>query len=1253
VERLEQADGVVVQGPPGTGKSHTIANIICHYLALGKRVLVTSKGEPALAVLRDHIPETIRPLVISLLTSEREGLKQLGDAVDKIAAEVADLDAAALRRKIADLQRRVEYLHEHIAALDHDLRAWAERQFRPVAFFGNALTPDQLARQVLDGRERYGWLTDDLGADDRFAPQFSESDIANLRAARRTAGADLVYLGERLARVEGLPTIDELARLQSDLVQFQALDSQLSTGAIAPLAGSDDETLASARSLRDFAHALHAMQPLFSVPWLAAMKRLWQVPAGDERPIVLDLMAVWLAEVERLEQTRQRLLAVPVDLPAEAIGSAPVREAVGRAAEGRRPFRWLAVGKEVRRWVEAIRVAGEVPATREAWQAVADHLDLLAETRGAAARWTVLAAEVGGPPVTGKEAGGLREMADLARQIAHVRTVALEDEPRFTALLPTVIARGFDPDTLCGTPSELERLVAVLDHHLEHARLRRVISARDKLFNEVAGCGGPVGDRLRAFVDETLGDPAQDPAAVGHAWGRLRAEVERVQILAEDLAEIDRVTTRIADSGAPHWAAALCEQPATDDDPLLPVDWRTAWEWARAWGYLQAIDGRQALQGLSVDRLRAEDDLRHATERLVEQLTWLRLKEGLTPDLGAALQAYLTAIRRMKRGTGIRAPRFRRDAQKAMATAHRAVPCWIMPHWRVSESLPAELGSFDLVIIDEASQSDAWALPSIVRGKQLLVVGDDKQVSPSDVGIKDADIRDLEHRYLREVPYGNLFLSGSSIYAWGRAVFATDALVLREHFRCVEPIIAFSSRHFYPDGLLRPLRIPKPSERIDPPLVDIFVKGGYRPPRNDVNPPEAHCIVAEIKALAADPRFQGRTIGVVSLLGHDQAHLIQEQLIAELGEEVYMRHKIRCGDAMTFQGKEADIVFLSMVADSANLRAVAGTLFEQRFNVAASRARDRMYLVRSVTREQLRSQEDLRAKLLDHFASPLRQDTAEVGHLRERCESDFERAVFDTLVARDYRVTPQVRVGRYRIDLVIDGTDDRRLAVELDGSQHHDVEQWQHDMSRQRTLERMGWRFWRCWASSYYADPEACLADLTTTLNSMGIAPLGAKEVVVGRYTEHRVVEPGDGGVSGSKGDAEGDGTGLDGSRHGEIVPVADAAAPGSADGELSSRDDPGSTPADRRGQTSLAFGEDNLRVEIGDTVGFERVDAPGEVRYVQINAGRGDPRAGTISPHAPLAVELLSKRRGDEVEVHLPQGIRRLRIVEIDRPRT
>src|SRR5699024_10856164 len=77
-----------------------------------------------------------------------------------------------------------------------------------------------------------------------------------------------------------------------------------------------------------------------------------------------------------------------------------------------------------------------------------------------------------------------------------------------------------------------------------------------------------------------------------------------------------------------------------------------------------------------------------------------------------------------------------------------ALPCWIMPHHRVSESLPPELGIFDLVIVDEASQSTLAALPALFRARQILVVGDDKQVSPDHVGLAMDQANARAARYL-------------------------------------------------------------------------------------------------------------------------------------------------------------------------------------------------------------------------------------------------------------------------------------------------------------------------------------------------------------------------------------------------------------------------------------------------------------------------------------------------------------------------
>src|SRR3546814_824128 len=117
-----------------------------------------------------------------------------------------------------------------------------------------------------------------------------------------------------------------------------------------------------------------------------------------------------------------------------------------------------------------------------------------------------------------------------------------------------------------------------------------------------------------------------------------------------------------------------------------------------------------------------------------------------------------------------------------------------MPEWRVSEQLPPNLGAFDLVIIDESSQSDIRALPAIMRAKKVLIVGDDKQVSPSPVGIETRKVTQLTLTYLNGLPFAEQMDPATSLYELGGMMFPGKTVMLREHFRCVEPIIRFSSR---------------------------------------------------------------------------------------------------------------------------------------------------------------------------------------------------------------------------------------------------------------------------------------------------------------------------------------------------------------------------------------------------------------------------------------------------------------------------
>jgi hypothetical protein len=118
-------------------------------------------------------------------------------------------------------------------------------------------------------------------------------------------------------------------------------------------------------------------------------------------------------------------------------------------------------------------------------------------------------------------------------------------------------------------------------------------------------------------------------------------------------------------------------------------------------------------------------------------------------------------------------------------------------------------------------------------------------------------IADLRNRFLLGKPHGELMTPGGSFYDLAQVVFAGNSVMLKEHFRCVPAIIEFSNREFY-GGDIRPLRLPKSNERLDPPLVDVFVKGGFR--RGDINDPEAKAVVDELEHIIADPQFEGRAL---------------------------------------------------------------------------------------------------------------------------------------------------------------------------------------------------------------------------------------------------------------------------------------------------------------------------------------------------------------------------------------------------------
>ena len=496
---------------------------------------------------------------------------------------------------------------------------------------------------------------------------------------------------------------------------------------------------------------------------------------------------------------------------------------------------------------------------------------------------------------------------------------------------------------------------------------------------------------------------------------------------------------------------------------------------------------------------KTESDLRDVAAQIIEAETWAAQRERTGLKAKQALGGFVETMRKIGKGTGNRnrVAKLLRDARELLASARRAVPVWIMPLSRVYDSFDPRETKFDVVIIDEASQSDVTALAALYLGREHVVVGDDQQVTPDAVGQRIGEVERLIGTELQGIPNSHLYDGQTSIYDLAKISFG-GVLALREHFRCVPEIIQFSNHLSY-NNAIRPLREPF-SSPVRPAIIPHRVRG-FREASAKTNEVEAEEIASLVVACLADAAYEfndlGKpaTFGVISLLGDEQALLIENMLRVRLSPDIFARRRLLCGNAAQFQGDERDVIFLSMVdgpPDDGQLRMLdAGPrdLFKKRYNVAVSRARNLLWIVHSLDVDSHLKSGDLRRRLLEHARDP-QALLREMEVHGSRVGSPFEKEVMQRLVAAGYRVRSQWPVGAYRIDLVVEGLN-RKLAIECDGEKWHTPEQLQDDLERQAILERLGWIFVRIRGSLFFRNPDAAIAPVFAKLEHLDIEALG------------------------------------------------------------------------------------------------------------------------------------------------------------------
>lgn len=570
--------------------------------------------------------------------------------------------------------------------------------------------------------------------------------------------------------------------------------------------------------------------------------------------------------------------------------------------------------------------------------------------------------------------------------------------------------------------------------------------------------------------------------------------------------------------------------------------------------------------------------------------------------------------------------------RRAGRSLQQLKPCFMMGPLSVAQYLEQGHLQFDLVVMDEASQlRPEDALGAIARGKQLVVVGDPKQLPPTNFFDRLMEDEDDEREAASAVVEGVESILGVCEHLY------RPVRTLRWHYRSQhESLIAFSNSQFYEDRLVV---FPAPVKRNSSLGVNHrFINDGVYADRRNI--PEAERVVDAVMEHMKQ-RAQ-ESLGVVTL-NQTQRELIEDifdrrskgnQSVAQFvdfhkkaGWEFFIKN------LENVQGDERDVIYISTTfgrPPGANVvRKNFGPINRpdgwRRLNVLFTRARRRLDLFTSLRASDVMSPEERvplgRKALHDYlvFAKTGLLPAVAGQATGKDPDSDFEVAVARALEQAGFEVEPQVGVAGYFIDIGVKHASrpgEYLAAVECDGATYHSsLSARDRDRIRQQILETLGWkgRIIRVWSTDWYADPHGQIRRLSEFLHERlaQTPPL--------TYVEQISVEE----------DEELTAATSPGERPAEIAPikVREIAPPAAAQAEL--------------------------LVEVGDLVTYAVQTPTGEEKVtVQIVDTASNPRMNLVNELSPLAQALIGLCSGDEGQLVVQgHGPRKLRVVSIKRP--
>ena len=1045
VEASGRDQDFVLEGPPGTGKSETIANIICHNLALGRKVLFVAEKMAALHVVYRRMEKVgLDHLCLELHSNKAnkkavlEQLKVASDRRDGAQSEGWVESVRTLKKKRDRLNSFVKELHKK-------------------SIYGLSAR-DAIARDVLYKNKHSLSLVWPFGFD--ASPVKSSKELDQMLEAVKLAA--LAY--DDISRLNPSRFSILKARRWSNAWQNQVVDCLIR------YKSAVNDLFPSAEILASSFNISLSDNTIVKVSRVSSLVEL--IESAESNPLsylvakgVRDL----LDSLEKLSEAKkefdQTLIAIGHGSSPEILANSPITE-------------WMAIYNAAKdNWLKCFFAKLKInrSAKKIGYEKFKDFSILTDIDKG----WRLH--EVIIPLAMPFEEDKIWQGWDTTSE--NLSAAAVRGRSVHT-LLSDVIGLTDDPAVVLAAVKS--NLIDGRDF-LDNSKLVNYKNQFKQYWNAYAS----VAEEARTLdldFDDTLSfeivNPAIDEliasASKFKAWSEWIAAKEaadgyQLNVLTEGL----EARTILSDDAEDQVLTAFCRWVA----PLL-IDKSDVLCQFKASSHEQLIHEFRELDA----------EVSNTTSDYVAAIAAQAVPDPFAKDAPKEFGVLARELQKKTRHKPVRSL-FNEMGDRLLDLC----PCMMMSPLSVAQFLPSDFSGFDLVVFDEASQMTTWdSVGAIARGKNVIVVGDPKQMPPTSffsgaVNVDDPDEDDLE-----------------SILDQALAA-RLPHLRLKGHYRSRhETLIAFSNSKYYENSL-----VTYPSADTKESAVSLHrVDGIYSKGKGRNNPIEAVAVVKEIVKRLTDPARCHQSIGVVTL------NTEQQRTVEDLLDDARRKHPqiesyfqstdtydgVFVKNLESVQGDERDIIILSLGYGptepngrtmSMNFGPLNKSGGERRLNVAITRATSEVLVFSSFDSSMidLSRTSALAVEHLKHYlefaekgpAALAEQSTAD--HGVDQFDSDFEQAVAWALRDKGWKVQTQIGVSKFRVDLGVIHPDLPGIylaGIECDGATYHGSPSARdRDRVRHLILENLGWNLVRLWSTDYFQDPEEALAKIDRRLNEI------------------------------------------------------------------------------------------------------------------------------------------------------------------------